>query len=360
VLSPSTMTIGLSTELKRTTFRTGTRLGTFCKEALHAQRSRVDVSQRTPHFSTIELDSGLSAMRRGDMKQSPFLVLFLLLAHATSVAAQKCPAIETSMLDKGFSEFAPWRVVSGGAVECSFTTKNSSVNLGFNHMVTTSAEGAVTAATEMRQAVAGTSLVEPMLSLGEHGFTYQPKKDNGQIDRTSMFFYGHRGRVNVSGYLNLKDAITPAQRDLAANLIAGRSASPPIQRHSRRRRIAVPRPESRKAPAAGGRRLDDRPGFEQLRGVGGRQRHYRGRHQGRAWLGDGGAPAEGWRLHGRHAAKSRQGRRYCASLQQGQSRAEVVFVTGSRMFRLLYVPAAEPSADDRAALVELARVAARN
>ena len=88
-------------------------------------------------------------------------------------------------------------------------------------MVTTSAEGAVTATTDMRQAVAGTSLVEPMPSLGEQGFTYQPKKDNGQIDRTSMFFYGHRGRVNVSGYLNLKDPITPAQRDLAANLIAG-------------------------------------------------------------------------------------------------------------------------------------------
>jgi hypothetical protein len=44
---------------------------------------------------------------------------------------------------------------------------------------------------------------------------------------------------------------------------------------------------------------------------------------------------------------------------KGNPRAEVLFVTGSRMFRLLYVPAAEPSADDRAALVELARVAAR-
>ena len=155
------------------------------------------------------------------MKKSLFAGLFLLLANATSAAAQKCPAIETAMLNKGFSESAPWRVVSGGAGECSFMTRNSSVNFGFNHMVTTSAEGAVTATTDMRQAVAGTSLIEPMPSLGEKGFTYQPKNDNGQIDRTSMFFFGHRGRVNVSGYLNLKDAITPAQRDLAANLIAG-------------------------------------------------------------------------------------------------------------------------------------------
>ena len=44
----------------------------------------------------------------------------------------------------------------------------------------------------------------------------------------------------------------------------------------------------------------------------------------------------------------------------GNPRAEVLFVTGSRMFRLLYVPAAEPSADDRATLVELAKFAAKH
>ena len=59
-----------------------------------------------------------------------------------------------------------------------------------------------------------------MLWLGEKGFTYQPKNPNGQVDRTSMFFYGHRGSVTVSGYLNLKGPITPEQRDFAANLIS--------------------------------------------------------------------------------------------------------------------------------------------
>ena len=48
-----------------------------------------------------------------------------------------------------------------------------------------------------------------------------------------------------------------------------------------------------------------------------------------------------------------------AQASTGNPRAEVLFVTGSRMFRLLFAPAAEPSADDRAALVELARAAAR-
>jgi hypothetical protein len=35
-------------------------------------------------------------------------------------------------------------------------------------------------------------------------------------------------------------------------------------------------------------------------------------------------------------------------------------VTGNRMFKFLYAPAAEPSSGDRAALVELARAAAGN
>ena len=155
------------------------------------------------------------------MKTSLFAGLFLLLANTASFAAQKCPAIEMYLLDKGFSEVAPWRVVSGGAAQCSFNTRISNVSFGFSHMVTNSAESALAAAIEMKQAAAGTSLVEPMPSLGDVGFAYQPKKANGDIDPKSMFFYGHRGRVQVSGYLNLKEAITPAQRDLAANLIAG-------------------------------------------------------------------------------------------------------------------------------------------
>ena len=295
------------------------------------------------------------------MKLSPFLVLFLLLANATSVAAQKCPAIATSMLDKGFSEVSPWRVVSGGTGECSFMTRSSSVSFGFNHMVTTSAEGAVTAATEMRQAVAGTSLVEPMLSLGEHGFTYQPKKDNGQIDRTSMFFYGHRGRVNVSGYLNLKDPITPAQRDLAANLIAGTlgvASNPKALAKATNCRFLDPNLVRRLLPAGDMTTIVPDPN-NCVVSAGGSVITVAVTKDSRGWataerlLKDGGCTVDTLPNLGKGAAIAH----HCS---KGNPRAEVLFVTGSRMFRLLYAPAAEPSADDRAALVELARAAARN
>jgi hypothetical protein len=136
------------------------------------------------------------------------------------MAAQKCPAIETSMIGKGFGG-GPWRVMSGGPGECSFMAANTSVNFGFNHMVTESTDLATAAAVQMREAVAPKSVVEPMPALGDEGFAYQPKNDAGEVDPASMFFYGHRGKVNVSGYLNLASAITPAQRDFAAHLIAG-------------------------------------------------------------------------------------------------------------------------------------------
>jgi hypothetical protein len=265
------------------------------------------------------------------------------------------------MLDRGFSEAAPWRVLSGGAAECSFMTRNSSVNFGFNLMVAASAEGAVTATTDMRQAIAGTSLVEPMLSLGEQGFTYQPKKDNGQIDRTSMFFYGHRGRVNVSAYLNLKDAITPAQRDLAANLIAGTlgvATSPKALAKQTNCRYLDPNLVKHLLPA-GDLSTIVPDANNCVVSAGGNVITVAVTKDARGWaaaermLKDGGCTVDTLPSLGKNAGIAH----HCS---KGNPRAEVLFVTGSRMFRLLYVPAAEPSADDRAALVELARFAARN
>ena len=294
------------------------------------------------------------------MKKSLFVISFLLLANATSAAAQKCPAIDISMLNKGFAELAPWRVVSGGAGECSFMTRNSSVNFGFNHMVTTSAEGAVTATTDMRQAVVGTSLVEPMPSLGEKGFTYQPKTDNGQVDRTSMFFFGHRGRVNVSGYLNLKDAITPAQRDLAANLIAGTlgvATNPKALAKEENCRYLDANLVKRLLPA--GDMSTIVPDLNNcVVSAGGKvitvavTQDARGWATGERLLKDGGCTVDRLPNLGKAAGIAH----HCSI---GNPRAEVLFVTGSRMYRFLFAPAAEPSADDREALVELARAAAR-
>lgn len=295
------------------------------------------------------------------MKPSTLVAFFVLLASTASFA-QKCPTIDKTMLDKGFHEVAPWRVVSGGPGECSFmAAKTSSINLGFNHMVMSSAEAAAAAVTDMRKAVAGTSVIEPMPSLGELGFSYQPKKENGQVDRTSMFFYGHRGNVNVSGYFNLKDPITPDQRVLAGNLIAGTmgvATNPKLLAKEANCRYLDPNLVKRLLPA--GDTASIVPDANNcVVSAGGSVITVAVAKDARGWpaaeriLKEGGCTVDTVPNLGKGA-----GIAYRCS--RGNPRAEVGFVTGSRMVRILFAPVSEPSAEDRATLVELARFAARN
>lgn len=263
------------------------------------------------------------------------------------------------MLDKGYSESGKWRVVSGGPGECSFAAGTSSTSFGYSHMVTKSAEAAVASAAEMQQAVAATSVVEPLLSLGEKGIAYQPKKKDGQVDRTSMFFFGHRGSVTVSGYLNLKDPITPAQRDLAVHLIAStlgvatnakalaKEANCPYLDAKLVKRLLPAGDMSTIVPnannciaSAGGNVITvavtkDARGYAAAEGM----------------LKNGGCRVDTVPNLGKGAGIAH----HCT---KGNPRAEVLFVTGSRMFRYLYTPVAEPSAEERSALVELARAGA--
>ena len=290
------------------------------------------------------------------MKASLFLGVSLVLASTASFAAPKCPAIETYMLDKGYSESGTWRVVSGGPGECSFAAKKSGISFGYSHTIMKSIEAATQSAVEMQQAVAATSVVEPMLQLGEKGIAYQPKKKDGQVDRTSMFFYGHRGTVTVSGYLNLKDPITPAQRDLAAGLLAttmgvatnakqlAKEANCPyldaklLPRLLPAGDLATIVPDANNCVASAGGKVitvavtKDARGYAAAEGL----------------LKNGGCKVDAVPNLGKGAGIAH----HCT---QGNPRAEVLFVTGSRMYRYLYAPPAEPSVEDRMALVELAR-----
>ena len=295
------------------------------------------------------------------MKLSSIVGCCLLFATTSAFAAQKCPAIETSMLDKGFAEFAPWRVMSGGPGECSFMTAKTSINFGFNHMATQSSEEATAAAVEMRGAVAATSAIEPMPVLGEEGFTYQPKKEGGGVDPTTMFFYGHRGTLNVSGYLNLTPAITPAQRDFAAHLIAatlGAASNPKalaketncpyldaalVERllPDGNRSAIVPNANSC-VVSAGGKVIT--------------VTITKGSHSAstaEALLKNGGCTVDALPALGKPSGIAH----HCS---EGNARAEVVFAGAGRMVSLVFVPGSEPSAEDRATLVELAAFAARH
>jgi len=291
------------------------------------------------------------------MKPLSVIAACLCLASTAAFAAPKCPAINTDMLDKGFSEAAPWRVMSGGAAECSFMAADTSVNFGYNHMAAESVDGAKTAAVEMKAAVAATSEIEPMPVLGEEGFTYQPKKDGGAIDNTSMFFYGHRGVLNVSGYLNLKGAITPAQRDFAANLVAatlGTATDPKALAKETTCPFFDPELVARLLPGTVSTIV---PGANScVASADGKvltvavTRDSRSRSIVESLLKDNGCTVEPLPKLGKAAGISH----HCS---QGNPRAEVLFASGARMFTLVHAPGAEPGADERATLVALAEFA---
>jgi hypothetical protein len=306
------------------------------------------------------MDARIDTDRGVVMKHAWMIGLLLLAASGIAAAAQKCPRIETSMVDKGFSEAGPWRVMSGGPGECTFMTADTSVNFGFNHMVNESADLATAASVEMREAVAGNSVVEPIPVLGDAGFTYQPKNEAGEVDPKSMFFHGHRGSVNASGYLNLPTAITPAQRDFAAHLIAGTlgvATNPRALAKETRcpyldgalvdellptgnRSVIVPDKSSCVISADGrvitvavvkGKRSDD---------------------AAEGMMRSGGCTVDPLPKLGRTAAVMH----HCS---EGNARTQVVVAGNGRMLEIAYVPGQEPTDAERATLVELAQFAWR-
>jgi hypothetical protein len=294
------------------------------------------------------------------MRALPIATCLLLLACVPALA-QKCPTIETSIMNKGFSEYAPWRVMSGGPGECSFSTRNTSVNFGFSHVVSPTPEAARAGALDMKRAVAGTSVVEAMPSLGEEGFTYQQKKPNGEVDHSQMFFYGHRGTVGLTGYLNLTGPITPEQRLLAGNLMAatlGAASNPrKLAKESNCRyfdaslvKRLLPSGDTSIIVPDANNCVVSADGSAITVSV---SKDSRGWSAAERLLKDGGCTVETLPNLGKGAGIAH----HCTT---GNPRAEVVVVTGSRMVKVLFAPPAEPTADDRAALVELARFAARN
>ena len=283
----------------------------------------------------------------------------LAMLASMPAMAQRCPSLDVGLLGKGLAADGPWRAMSGGPAECSFRGKTTSINLGFNHLPSPTVQAAEAAANEMRQAVAPTSVVEPMPSLGERGFAYQPRSANGQVDRTSMFFYGHRGTVGVSGYLNLKGPITPAQRDFAATLIAsslGRIAdSPKALAKATNCKFLDPELVARLLPGDVSTIVPDANSC--VANAGGNVITVSSAKDTRGW-----PMAERMMKNERctvdplpHLGKGGGIAHHCAS---GNPRAEVIVTTGSRWVRVLYAPAAEPTAGDRDALVALARFAA--
>ena len=295
------------------------------------------------------------------MKSVILFGLCLLAVSGTAAAAAKCPFIDVALLNKGLPDGAPWRVMSGGQGECSFTAKDTSVSFGFSHMVSESTKKATEAAKSMKEAVAPTSRVEALPVLGEYGIDYNMKNEAGMPDEKSMFFYGHEGRVGVSGYLNLKNAITAQQRDFAANLIASTLGVAGSARALKKETncpyfdsdlvksllppgdvtVSIPNKDSCVVSASGSVLMVSV------------NRNAQSAQAVSNMLKGNGCTVDPLPKFGKVAGIAH----HCSG---GNPRAQILFVSGDRMFDVTLIPTTEPTQAQRDALIELAAFASKH
>jgi hypothetical protein len=251
--------------------------------------------------------------------------------------------------------------MSAGQGECSFTAKDTSVSFGFSHTVAESTAKATESAVSMKDAVTPTSRVDAIPALGEYGIGYTMKDEAGRLNETSMFFYGHRGPVGVSGYLNLKNAITVAQRDFAANLIAStlgvasnakalkKETTCPFFDDALVKRllpsgdvtISVPNKDSCVVSASGNVLMASV------------NRSAQSAQAVSNMLKGNGCTVDPLPQLGKIAGISH----HCSG---GNPRAQILVASGGRMLDVTLVPTAEPTEAQRATLVELAQFAAKH
>lgn len=153
--------------------------------------------------------------------RSPLALLLALAAVAAPVAAEDCGWLPTSKLDQAFPQYAPWEVMVGGvAGSCKFASDSSRpANIfGANQMIKASADEAEQFVAEMRAPMSQSYAVTPLPALGAQAFTYRPKPGSGMEDR-SIYFVAHRQQVAVIASLVTQDPVTPAAIEAASGLV---------------------------------------------------------------------------------------------------------------------------------------------
>jgi len=139
-------------------------------------------------------------------RRSRLALLTILLATASSAFAAECGWLATSELDRHFPQLAPWRVTAGGAVgRCQFLSRPGPPNMfSANQLIQGSAEEAAKTVADLRTEMAKRSETSNLPQLGERGFTYAsgPRTVN---------LIGHRGRVVVIAMASLQSSVGEAE-----------------------------------------------------------------------------------------------------------------------------------------------------
>jgi hypothetical protein len=293
------------------------------------------------------------------MKAQVLHGLGLLVCSAAVTAAEKCRSLDLAKLNKAIPLAAPWRISGGGNGSCSFEG-GSGISFGFSQTIDASADKAEASVGDSKKIIGADNRINDETAIGKNGFSYSVKLPSGAANDKSVFLFGHRGSVEISGYLNLQKTVTPAQREAAAQLmfdsmkIADNSKALAkaekcpyfdmalIQQllPSDDLSVAVPGPDSCVVSASGSAVI-----ISVTRGTNNAAQAIGN------MLKDSGCTVEQLPRLGKP-----NGIMYAC--KGGNPRAQILFMAKGGFFDLSFVPTTEPTTEQRATLVELAEYAA--
>jgi len=154
------------------------------------------------------------------MRAQVLISLGLLVCSVTASAAQKCRSLDLAKLNKAIPLATSWRTDGGGNGSCSFSAGGGGANsFGFSQTIDASADKAEASVGDSKKTIGADNRINEETTIGKNGFSYSIKLPSGVPNDKSVFLFGHRGSVEISGYLNLQKAVTPAQRQAAAQLM---------------------------------------------------------------------------------------------------------------------------------------------
>ena len=153
--------------------------------------------------------------------RSALVAVSIVLFCAPTLAAEECGWLPTRDVDAALPDFAPWRVMTGGAAgSCTFLGSGGANIFGANQMVKASPAEATSLVRGMRTEMEKSYTVARHKELGSEAFSYRSKSDpKGELDDRSIFFVGHQGRIAVTATLNLSTAVTPDHVGAATKLV---------------------------------------------------------------------------------------------------------------------------------------------
>lgn len=298
--------------------------------------------------------------RRLEVRNFLLALVVLLVTSSLPVLAEECAWLSTTALDRAFPEGAPWQTLVGGAVgSCKFTSDPTEpANIfGVTQMVKDSENEARTFVQSLRPPMAESYAVEAAPALGADAFVYRPKEGSADAGR-SIFFVAWRQRVVVMGSMIFQKPITGAQRSAGEALLLSAFALADDEEG-----LAAARKCSWFDPALVRQLLPDGEVTEQVFGASSCLANAGERIVmlsvvesedvetlaiNVGTMAAGGCKSEPLPDLGR-----------VASLQfectEGNPRAAVRFVSGTRMFELSFIPGREPVPEERALLVRLAK-----